>query len=83
MPDVVEGLKWGFPHFDYKGIFCSMAAFKAHAGFGFWKHQILVDRGIIDRDDMALGQFGRITALDDSTEGKDARVHCQASREAE
>ena len=27
---VEEDLKWGFPHFLYKGMLCSMAAFKAH-----------------------------------------------------
>jgi len=25
-PDVEETMKWSFPHFDYKGIICSMAA---------------------------------------------------------
>ena len=36
-PEVEETIKWGFPHFDYKGIMCSMAAFKNHCAFGFWK----------------------------------------------
>ena len=40
-PEVEETIKWSFPHFDYKGVFCSMAAFKAHATFGFWKQQLL------------------------------------------
>ena len=36
-PQVEEKIKWGFPHFDYKGeMMCSMAAFKQHAVFGFW-----------------------------------------------
>lgn len=26
-PEVEEKIKWGFPHFDYKGMMCSMAAF--------------------------------------------------------
>jgi len=26
-PDIQETIKWKFPHFDYKGIVCSMAAF--------------------------------------------------------
>ena len=28
-PEVEETMKWSFPHFDYKGMLCSMAAFKA------------------------------------------------------
>jgi len=50
-PKVEETLKWGFPHFMYKGILCGMAAFKNHCAFGFWKG--------------SLGQYGRITAVSD------------------
>ncbi|MBI1804045.1 MAG: DUF1801 domain-containing protein [Ignavibacteriae bacterium] len=35
-PESEETIKWGFPSFDYKGPFCSMAAFKQHCVFGFW-----------------------------------------------
>ena len=42
-PGITETIKWGFPHFDYKGILCSMAAFKQHVNFGFWKGKILKD----------------------------------------
>jgi hypothetical protein len=28
-PETEEKVKWGFPHFDYKGPMVSMAAFKA------------------------------------------------------
>jgi hypothetical protein len=59
-PEAVEGLKWGMPHFDYRGIFCGMAAFKAHCTFGFWNRAMNVG----EKKD-AMGQFGRITALDD------------------
>jgi hypothetical protein len=40
-PDAAETMKWSFPHFDYKGMLCSMASFKAHVAFGFWKHSLL------------------------------------------
>ena len=61
-PESVEVLKWGFPHFDYKGMMCSMAAFKAHCSFGFWKGKLILDgKGSED----GMGQFGRITALSD------------------
>jgi uncharacterized protein YdeI (YjbR/CyaY-like superfamily) len=40
-PEVVETVKWGMPSFEYKGIFCGMAAFKQHCVFGFWKSALL------------------------------------------
>jgi hypothetical protein len=63
-PDVVEGTKWSSPHFDYKGIFCSMAAFKAHCMFGFWKHA-LIEARLSSADRQALVQVGRMTSVDD------------------
>jgi hypothetical protein len=60
-PDVVEEMKWSTPHFDYKGMMCSMAAFKAHCAFGFWKGALVIDDG----SEEARGQFGRITSLAD------------------
>jgi uncharacterized protein YdeI (YjbR/CyaY-like superfamily) len=63
-PEVEETIKWGMPHFTYKGgMFAGMAAFKAHATFGFWRgKEVLGDTGS-ERD--AMGQFGRIASLDD------------------
>jgi uncharacterized protein YdeI (YjbR/CyaY-like superfamily) len=65
IPEVEENWKWSNPAFDYKGIFCSMAAFKQHCIFGFWKHQLLIDRGVIKPDDTVLGHRGKITSVDD------------------
>ncbi|MDP1560753.1 MAG: YdeI/OmpD-associated family protein [Pirellulaceae bacterium] len=42
-PDVVETIKWGMPSFEYKGPFCSMAAFKRHCSVGFWKAALMDD----------------------------------------
>ena len=42
-PDIEEVMKWGHPHFDYRGPVAGMAAFKQHAAFGFWKAQLLSD----------------------------------------
>ena len=42
-PQIEESIKWGFPHFEYKGVVGSMAAFKQHAGFGFWKGDLMRD----------------------------------------
>ena len=42
-PRIEETMKWGVPHFEYKGIVGSVAAFKHHVGFGFWKSKLLKD----------------------------------------
>jgi uncharacterized protein YdeI (YjbR/CyaY-like superfamily) len=63
-PGIEETMKWGMPHFVQGGIVCSMAAFKQHCTFGFWKHTLIVgDDGERERD--AMGSFGRITSLSD------------------
>jgi uncharacterized protein YdeI (YjbR/CyaY-like superfamily) len=66
-PDAVEVIKWGHPNFEYKGPFAGMAAFKAHATFGFWKHSLLVDgKATLGKsDEKAMGSFGRLTSVDD------------------
>lgn len=63
-PDVEETWKWSFPHFDHKGVLCSMAAFKRHASFGFWK-QSLMEQDAFPAEKTAMGSFGRITSLKD------------------
>lgn len=62
-PKVHEEMKWSFPHFMYKGMLCSMAAFKQHCAFGFWKGALVL--GGDAKDTGAMGQFGRITKLAD------------------
>lgn len=49
-PKVEETIKWGVPHFEYRGVIGSMAAFKQHASFGFRKHKLMEDpAGIFPR----------------------------------
>jgi uncharacterized protein YdeI (YjbR/CyaY-like superfamily) len=68
-PEVEETLKWRSPTFTYKGkLLCGMAGFKAHCTFGFW-NGALVTRGA-EMPSEAMGQFGRITALDDLPPGR-------------
>lgn len=76
--DITETIKWGFPHFDYNGgIFCSMAAFKQHCAFGFWLGDLLkIDSGL----DKAMGQFGRITSLDELPPDKEIVRILKAAR---
>ena len=66
-PDVTETVKWGFPHFEYKGILCSMAAFKQHCSFGFWKASLVDDPdGILERvGKTSMGSLGTITSKKD------------------
>ncbi|HEY5219724.1 MAG TPA: DUF1801 domain-containing protein, partial [Gemmatimonadaceae bacterium] len=64
-PDVKETIKWGFPHFDYQGIMCAMASFKAHCTFGFWKGALVVPAASLKKSDEAMGSLGRITKVSD------------------
>jgi uncharacterized protein YdeI (YjbR/CyaY-like superfamily) len=63
-PEVEEAIKWSMPFFMYKGILCSMAAFKQHCSFGFWQGSTILD-GKSNKSADAMGQFGRITSLKD------------------
>ena len=69
--EIEETMKWGMPSFTYEGILCGMAAFKAHATFGFWhkgmnqelpKEFLKLERG--------MGQFGRMTSVNDLPDDK-------------
>ncbi len=62
-PGAEEDMKWSFPHFMYKGMLCSMAAFKQHAAFGFWKGSLVI--GDASRNSEAMGHLGRITSVAD------------------
>jgi uncharacterized protein YdeI (YjbR/CyaY-like superfamily) len=63
-PEVEETLKWSMPHFDYKGVMCGMAAFKEHCAFGFWKADLVLDRGE-GVEKSGMGSFGCIRSLAD------------------
>jgi uncharacterized protein YdeI (YjbR/CyaY-like superfamily) len=67
-PGVEETWKWSFPHFMYCGaILCSMAAFKEHFAFSFWKARLLQDTGNVlkIKDREAMGNLGRIESMKD------------------
>lgn len=61
-PDSHETIKWSFAAFDYKGPFCSMASFKEHCTFGFWKASLMEDpSGILEeKKGQGMGSLGRI-----------------------
>jgi len=67
-PGVEEKMKWSFPHFDYKGeMMSSMAAFKQHAVFGFWKAKLMKDPVLVDnaQSEVSMGHLGRLTSVKD------------------
>ena len=66
-PQVEETIKWGFPHFVYNGILCSMASFKGHCAFGFYQAKLMgIDELIVNAaSESAMGHLGKITSLDD------------------
>jgi uncharacterized protein YdeI (YjbR/CyaY-like superfamily) len=63
-PEVEETIRWGFPHFAYHGLLCSMASFRRHCAFGFWKESLVLE-GATESSREAMGQFGRIASLQD------------------
>ena len=76
-PGVQETIKWGFPHFDYHGILCSMAAFKKHCTFGFWKAKLMTgySKELQPVGKTAMGNLGRITRLQDLPSDARLRKH--------
>jgi uncharacterized protein YdeI (YjbR/CyaY-like superfamily) len=72
-PDVVETIKWGFPHFEYnKRAQFYISAFKQHCAFGFWLASLMTDtQGILQVEEKAsMGSLGRITSLKDLPSNK-------------
>jgi uncharacterized protein YdeI (YjbR/CyaY-like superfamily) len=66
-PEAHETIKWSFAAFDYKGPFCSMAAFKEHCAFGFWKASLMDDPNgiLIEERGNGMGHLGRISSEED------------------
>jgi uncharacterized protein YdeI (YjbR/CyaY-like superfamily) len=61
-PEVTETLKWSVPAFEYQGILCGMAAFKAHCIFNVWKAP-LVKEQLPKASADALERIGRIESV--------------------
>jgi uncharacterized protein YdeI (YjbR/CyaY-like superfamily) len=67
-PHAEETIKWGFPHFEFKGaILCSMAAFKQHCAFGFRLGKEIPDPdGRLEVNQKSgMGNFGQIRTVKD------------------
>ena len=67
-PDVEETMKWSAPCFVHAGgILCSMAAFKQHASFGFWKHALVMgeDASHEGMPREGMGSLGKLKTVRD------------------
>lgn len=67
-PGVDEAIKWGIPHFDYKGDhMCVMASHKAHCSFTFIKGELMRDARLKAAKDLkATSRFlGKITKVNE------------------
>ncbi|MBT2621679.1 MULTISPECIES: YdeI/OmpD-associated family protein [Chryseobacterium] len=67
-PDAEETIKWGFPHFLYKGKnLCAMASFKQHCTFGFWLEKEMKTMQEITEtiEKNSMFSLGKITKIED------------------
>ena len=57
-PDAEETIKWSTPSFQCAGsALCSMAAFKQHCSFGFWRANLLT----LNRKPLGVGVDGQLS----------------------
>lgn len=65
-PRIEETMKWSAPHFEYNGIVGSMAAFKKHAAFCFWKGKEMSDpHGLFSVVGKTSMSSMKVTTVDD------------------
>ncbi|MDE2437108.1 MAG: YdeI/OmpD-associated family protein [Sphingomonadales bacterium] len=78
VPGLDEAIKWGMPHFIYKGKnLAGMAAFKAHASFTI--HGDSAFSGLAK--DGAMGQFGKLASLADLADDAEIAARLTAACE--
>jgi uncharacterized protein YdeI (YjbR/CyaY-like superfamily) len=67
-PEVTEEIKWGIPHFDYRGeMMCIFAGYKSHCSFSFWKDSLMSDPRLKANGDLPAAKrfMGKLTKLSD------------------
>ena len=67
-PEVEEVIKWGIPHFDYKGdMMCILAAYKGHCSFSLFKAGLMSDPKLIEsvKAGQKMGYMDKIKTLSD------------------
>jgi uncharacterized protein YdeI (YjbR/CyaY-like superfamily) len=67
-PEVSEEVKWGIPHFDYRGeMMCIFAAYNKHCSFSFWKDSLMNDARLRQNAELAAAKrfMGNLKSLAD------------------
>jgi uncharacterized protein YdeI (YjbR/CyaY-like superfamily) len=67
-PDADEDIKWGTPHYGYKGDhLCMMAGFKNHCSFSLYKAEMMKDKAISDtvKAGKKFGYMDKIKSIDE------------------
>lgn len=67
-PEVIEEVKWGHPHFDYRGdMMCIFSAYKAHCSFTFYKDALMHDARLKANDKVPAAKrfMGKLTSVAD------------------
>lgn len=67
-PEVQEVVKWGYPHFDYKGdMMCILGSFKNHCSFSLYKAALMSDPNIIAsvKAGQKMGYMNKLKSLSD------------------
>jgi uncharacterized protein YdeI (YjbR/CyaY-like superfamily) len=70
-PEVEEVIKWGIPHFDYKGdMMCILAAYKKHWSFSLFKAELMSNPKLKEnaKPGQTMGNMDKITSLSDLPE---------------
>lgn len=80
--DVDEDIKWGTPHYSYKGDhLCMMAGFKNHCSFSLYKAEFMKDKAV--EDSVKSGKkFGYMDKLKSVSELPAKRVLVSLIKEA-
>ena len=78
IPEVGEAIKWGMPHFTYRGKnIAGMAAFKSHCAFMIHGEG---RQGEAPGDPAGMGSFGKIASLADLPPGPELIGKLKAAR---
>jgi uncharacterized protein YdeI (YjbR/CyaY-like superfamily) len=59
-PQLEEGIKWGMPHYDHKGIMCGIGAFKNHVSLWFHKGDLMSNNLELFNTDSSAKTMGQI-----------------------
>lgn len=81
-PDVEEDIKWGIPHYAYKGDhLVMMAGFKQHCSFSLYKAELMKDK-MIQESVKAGKKFGYMDKVKDLSELPDKKILAAYIKEA-